>query len=136
VDPNSGYSRQVVWIDQAEYRPQQVVYYDRKDALLKTLRFRDYRQYLDQYWRADRFLMENHQTGKSTERRLKTCRLAPLSAALAARAGLERLPAAHSARPPGTRSATRGTPWPLPRQALPPPLKFCRLPSDSFPRRR
>lgn len=67
VDPNSGYSRQVVWIDQAEYRPQQVVYYDRKDALLKTLRFRDYRQYLDQYWRADRFLMENHQTGKSTE---------------------------------------------------------------------
>ena len=67
VDPHSGYTRQVVWIDQAEYRPQQVLYYDRKDALLKTLRFRDYRQYLDRYWRADLFQMENHQTGKSTE---------------------------------------------------------------------
>jgi outer membrane lipoprotein-sorting protein len=67
VDPHSGYTRQVVWIDKAEYRPQQVVFYDRKDALLKTLRFLDYRQYLDQYWRADRFQMENHQTGKSTE---------------------------------------------------------------------
>ena len=67
VDPNSGYTRQAVWIDQAEYRPQQVVYYDRKDALLKTLRFKDYRQYLDRYWRADVFHMENHQTGKSTE---------------------------------------------------------------------
>jgi outer membrane lipoprotein-sorting protein len=67
VDPHSGYTRQVVWIDKEEYRPQQVVYYDRKDALLKTLRFQDYRQYLDRYWRADRFLMENHQTDKSTE---------------------------------------------------------------------
>ena len=67
VDPHSGYTRQVVWIDQAEYRPQQVVYHDRKDALLKTLRFEGYRQYLDRYWRADRFRMVNHQTGKSTE---------------------------------------------------------------------
>lgn len=67
VDPNSGYTRQVAWIDKAEYRPQKIVYYDRKDALLKTLTFDGYRQYLDQYWRADRYYMENHQTGKSTE---------------------------------------------------------------------
>ncbi len=66
VDPNSGYTRQVAWIDQAEYRPQQIVFYDRKDSLLKTLIFKDYRQYLDQYWRADEYFMENHQTGKST----------------------------------------------------------------------
>lgn len=66
VDEHSGYTRQEVWIDQAEYRPQQIVYYDRKNALLKTLVFRGYRQYLDRYWRAEEMFMDNHQTGKST----------------------------------------------------------------------
>ena len=66
VDEYSGYTRQEVWIDKAEYRPQQIVYYDRKNAKLKTLVFSDYRQYLDRYWRAHVMEMENHQTGKST----------------------------------------------------------------------
>ena len=66
MDKNSGYTRQEVWIDKAEYRPQQVVYYDRKNAKLKTLRFSDYHQYLGKYWRAHVMDMENHQTGKST----------------------------------------------------------------------
>ena len=66
VDKNSGYTRQLVWIDQAEYRPQKIEFYDRKKSLLKTLVFRDYQQYLDKYWRADEMFMENHQTGKST----------------------------------------------------------------------
>ncbi len=66
VDKNSGYTRQVVWIDKTEYRTQKTEFYDRKDALLKTLTFHDYQQYLDKYWRADRMEMVNHQTGKST----------------------------------------------------------------------
>ena len=66
VDENSGYRRQLVWIDQAEYRPMKIEFYDRKDSLLKTLVFRGYRQYLDRYWRAREMFMENHQTGKST----------------------------------------------------------------------
>ena len=66
VDENSGYRRQLAWIDQAEYRPMKIEFYDRKDSLLKTLVFRGYRQYLDRYWRADQMYMENHQTGKST----------------------------------------------------------------------
>lgn len=66
VDENSGYSRQLVWTDQAEYRPMKIEYYDRKNALLKTLVFRGYRQYLDRYWRAEEMFMQNHQTGKST----------------------------------------------------------------------
>ena len=66
VDEYSGYTRQEVWIDKAEYRPQKIVFYDRKNALLKTLTFSDYRQYLDKYWRASVMHMENHQTGKST----------------------------------------------------------------------
>jgi outer membrane lipoprotein-sorting protein len=66
VDPNSGYTYQRVWIDQARYIPLKIEFYDRKRALLKTLEFRDYRQYLDRYWRADEMFMQNHQTAKST----------------------------------------------------------------------
>ena len=64
VDKHSGYTRQVVWFDKAEYRPQKVEYYDRKNDHLMT--FHEYRQYLDKFWRAMRYEMVNHQTGKST----------------------------------------------------------------------
>ncbi|MBV2091260.1 MAG: outer membrane lipoprotein-sorting protein [Candidatus Thiodiazotropha sp. (ex Ctena orbiculata)] len=66
VDPNSGYTRQQMWVDKERYIPIKIDYYDRKNVLLKTLVFRGYQQYLDQYWRADEMFMENHQTGKST----------------------------------------------------------------------
>ncbi|MGB1563901.1 MAG: outer membrane lipoprotein-sorting protein [Sinimarinibacterium flocculans] len=66
VDKNSGYTRQVMWIDQTEYRAQKIEFYDRKKSLLKTLEFNDYAQYLDKYWRPARMDMVNHQTGKST----------------------------------------------------------------------
>ena len=66
VDPNSGYTRQAVWIDQAEYRTLKVDFYDRKNQLLKTLVYDGYQQYLDQYWRPDEMHMVNHLTGKST----------------------------------------------------------------------
>lgn len=63
---HSGYTKQVVWIDKQHYRVQKVDYYDRKGAELKTLTFKDYKQYLDKYWRADQMDMVNHQNGKST----------------------------------------------------------------------
>ena len=63
---NSGYTKQIVWVDKAEYRNVKVEYYDRKDALLKTLEMFGYKEYPGSYWRADRFEMVNHQTGKST----------------------------------------------------------------------
>lgn len=66
VDKKSGYTRQVAWIDQDEYRTFKVEFYDRKKSLLKTLTLSEYSQYLDKYWRASRMDMENHQTGKST----------------------------------------------------------------------
>lgn len=64
---NSGYTRQVTWVDQQEYRIMKIEFYDRKNALLKTLVQGEYNQYLGQYWRAHRLFMENHQTGKATE---------------------------------------------------------------------
>jgi outer membrane lipoprotein-sorting protein len=63
---NSGYTRQIVWIDQAEYRAQKVEYYDRKNELLKVLALTDYKKYLDKHWRAHNLQMVNQQTGKST----------------------------------------------------------------------
>ena len=74
VYENSGYTRQIVWADHGEYRIQKIEFYDRKDSLLKTLVMTEYRQYLDQYWRAHDLYMENHQTGKAT--RLKWSDLA------------------------------------------------------------
>lgn len=63
---HSGYTRQVGWINKAEYRPEKIVFYDRKNSLLKTLTYSGYKKYLDQYWRPDQMLIENHQNGKST----------------------------------------------------------------------
>ncbi|MCA8973852.1 MAG: outer membrane lipoprotein-sorting protein [Gammaproteobacteria bacterium] len=67
VYENSGYTRQVVWLDKEMYQPVKIDYYDRKNALLKTLEASEWQQYLDRYWRPGRMNMVNHQTGKSTE---------------------------------------------------------------------
>nr|WP_161799121.1 outer membrane lipoprotein-sorting protein [Vibrio nigripulchritudo] len=66
TDKNSGYTKQLVWLDKVHYRPLKVEFYDRKSALLKTLTFSEYQVYEDQYWRAHKMLMVNHQSGKST----------------------------------------------------------------------
>lgn len=66
-NPKSGYSKRVSWIDDAEYRLQQVDFFNRRGDLEKSLRFLGYRQYLDKYWRADEMKMVNRQTGKSTD---------------------------------------------------------------------
>lgn len=64
---NSGYTRQVAWIDKVEYRTQKVDYYDRKDSLLKTLTFKGWQKHLDAFWRAREMNIVNHQTGKSSQ---------------------------------------------------------------------
>jgi outer membrane lipoprotein-sorting protein len=65
-DEDSGYTRQILWIDKKHYRPVKVEYFDRKNARLKTLVYSGYRLYLKKHWRAHEMLMENHQSGKST----------------------------------------------------------------------
>ncbi len=64
---NSGYLRQVVWLDREHYRTLKVDYYDRKDSLLKTLTLKDYRPYLEKFWRPHDMSVMNHQTGKSSQ---------------------------------------------------------------------
>jgi len=63
---HSGYTRQVAWIDREAFRMVRAEFYDRKNALLKTLEQSEFQQYLGHYWRPGRMEMVNHQTGKST----------------------------------------------------------------------
>jgi Outer membrane lipoprotein-sorting protein len=65
-DEFSGYTRQVVWVDQ-EYRARRIDYYDRKQSLLKTLSASDFRLYEDKFWKPGRMFMDNHESGKTTE---------------------------------------------------------------------
>lgn len=74
TDKNSGYTRQVAWLDKEHFRGQKIDFYDRKKSLLKTLSFSDYKLYADKYWRPMKMDMINHQTKKSTE--LNTATLA------------------------------------------------------------
>ncbi|MEM7382438.1 MAG: outer membrane lipoprotein-sorting protein [Bacteroidota bacterium] len=67
VDPKSGYTRRLVTYNQGKgYRLEKVEFYDRKNALLKTLTYSDYKLYKDKYWRALTFEMVNHQSNKET----------------------------------------------------------------------
>jgi outer membrane lipoprotein-sorting protein len=66
VYEHSGYTKLIAWRDTGEYRNQRIEFYDRKEALLKTLTFSKYERHLDRHWRALDMYMENHQTGKKT----------------------------------------------------------------------
>ena len=66
ISRNSGYSRQLVWLDREELRTMQVQFFDRRNSHLKTLVVEDYEKHLDRYWRGGKLTMTNHLTGKST----------------------------------------------------------------------
>ena len=65
VDKNSGYTREIVWLDKEYQNPLRVEYYDRNQALLKIAIFAGYRRY-DRFWRATSVTFENVQTKKRT----------------------------------------------------------------------
>ncbi|WNO07513.1 outer membrane lipoprotein-sorting protein [Teredinibacter sp. KSP-S5-2] len=67
VDPKSGYSKIKTWMDKERYVPIKIEFFDRGGNHKKTLTYSEYNQYLEKYWRAHKWEMENHQTGKSTE---------------------------------------------------------------------
>lgn len=67
VDPKSGYKRRVVTYNKDKgYRIEKVDFYDRKNALLKTLTYSNYKLYKNKFWRAATFNMVNHQSNKET----------------------------------------------------------------------
>jgi hypothetical protein len=65
-DPRSLYSKSLVWMDQKEYIPWKMEYFNRRNKHLKTLVYRKYKKYLDKYWRPDEMYMVNLRTRKST----------------------------------------------------------------------
>lgn len=64
---HSGYTRLITWLDTEMYQPLKIEFYDRKQALLKTLRYTGYKQYEGHYWRPTDMHVINHQTKKSTD---------------------------------------------------------------------
>jgi len=66
-NPKSGYSKRIGWIDTAEYRLQQMEFYNRRGDLEKVLTFGGYQEYKGEYWRPDFMRMVNTQTGKETD---------------------------------------------------------------------
>ena len=64
---NSGYTRQVAWVDQADYQIRKVEFYDRRGDLLKVLELKGYRAYENGVWRAHLLVMTNVQTKKQTD---------------------------------------------------------------------
>ncbi|WP_062061893.1 outer membrane lipoprotein-sorting protein [Aquimarina longa] len=67
VDPKSGYTRRIVTYNKdKKYRIEKVEFYDRKNALLKTLKYSEYKLYKGKFWRALSMNMVNHQSNKET----------------------------------------------------------------------
>ncbi|CAA0105343.1 Uncharacterised protein [BD1-7 clade bacterium] len=66
-DKYSGYTKLISWVDQDEYRTQKTEFYDRKKSLLKVMTVNSYELIDGKFWRPSESLMENKQTGKSTQ---------------------------------------------------------------------
>ena len=71
---NSGYTQQIMWIDDKDFQQHRIDFYDRKNALLKTMLSKGYKRYPNGVWRAHRLEMVNHQTGKETDLLFETYR--------------------------------------------------------------
>ena len=64
---NSGYQKQIAWVDNSTYQLRKIQFYDRKGSFLKQLILEDYRLYNKKYWRPHRLKMKNMQTNKSSD---------------------------------------------------------------------
>ena len=66
LSKDSGYARQLVWLDREELRTMQVQFFDRRDEHIKTMIVEGHQKFLDRFWRAGTVTMTNHLTGKGT----------------------------------------------------------------------
>jgi hypothetical protein len=64
-DKNSGYTKQITWVDTKDFLIRKIDYYDRKGELLKTATFSGYKK-IDGVWRVGKIDMKNHQNDKET----------------------------------------------------------------------
>ena len=66
LDKNSGYSKQLVWIDKQNYLQHKIEFYDRKNSLSKVYTATNFKKYKDSFWRPSQMLMVNQQTHRQT----------------------------------------------------------------------
>jgi outer membrane lipoprotein-sorting protein len=62
----TNYSRHIMWIDTKEFRVLRVDFYDKNDALLKTMTRSKFELYEGRFWCMHEMEMVNHQTGEKT----------------------------------------------------------------------
>lgn len=65
-DPDSGYSRQIVWLDREHKLIRRIEFFDRRDALLKVYTATGFQRHQGRFWRPAEMLMANVQTGRQT----------------------------------------------------------------------
>lgn len=65
-DENSGYSKQIVWVDASRFVGLKIEFYDRKKELFKTATYSNYKKIGDTY-RVGNIFMQNHQNHQSTK---------------------------------------------------------------------
>jgi hypothetical protein len=66
VDKDSGYTRQIVWMDKEFMNPVKIEYHDRKNELLKVAYFEGYKK-VGAFWRFGSIRVENVQTKKRSK---------------------------------------------------------------------
>lgn len=66
LDADSGYGRQLVWLDRADKLVRRIDFYDRQDKLVKTYTATGFQHYQGRFWRPGEMLMVNVQNGRQT----------------------------------------------------------------------
>lgn len=74
LDPNSGYARQLVWIDNRDALVRRIDYFDRRNAPLKTYVAREFTLHDGKHWRPGEMQMTHLQTNRSTTLRWRDYR--------------------------------------------------------------
>lgn len=64
-DKNSGYTKQIIWLDKQNFLARQIEYYDRKNELLKVAVLSEYKN-IDGVFRVGKIHMKNLQNKKET----------------------------------------------------------------------
>ncbi len=66
LDPDSGYSKQLVYWDTKDLRTAKIEFFDRKGDALKTYEGSKFQKFAGRFWRPTHMVMSNQQTGRKT----------------------------------------------------------------------
>jgi hypothetical protein len=64
---NSPYAKLKILIDKETYQTKKILFYNKKETLLKTATFKDHQKVKGLYFRAQEIVMENHQNKRKTK---------------------------------------------------------------------